>query len=72
MYYVIWEQFKHNIQCTRGENNMTVSKEELITKIEEARQRLNNSIDSKKEYEIIYKNSVELDLLIEQYMVAGY
>ncbi|MBS6644246.1 MAG: Spo0E family sporulation regulatory protein-aspartic acid phosphatase [Clostridiaceae bacterium] len=51
---------------------MTVSKEELITKIEEARQRLNNSIDSKKEYEIIYKNSVELDLLIEQYMVAGY
>ena len=51
---------------------MTVSKEELITKIEEARQRLNNSIDSKKEYEIIYNNSVELDLLIEQYMVAGY
>ncbi|MBT9779063.1 Spo0E family sporulation regulatory protein-aspartic acid phosphatase [Clostridium sp. MCC353] len=51
---------------------MTVSKEELITKIEEARQRLNNSIDSKKEYEIIYKYSVELDLLIEQYMVAGY
>ncbi|PNV61453.1 hypothetical protein C0033_14285 [Clostridium sp. chh4-2] len=51
---------------------MTVSKEELIAEIEEARQRLNYSIDSKREYEIIYKNSVELDLLIEQYMVAGY
>ena len=49
---------------------MTVSKEELIAEIEAARQRLNYSIDSKREYEIIYKNSVELDLLIEQYMVC--
>lgn len=51
---------------------MTVSKEELIAQIEQARQKLNLSIDSKEHYDIIYKNSVELDVLIEQYMVAGF
>lgn len=51
---------------------MAISKEELVMRIEEARQRLNLSIDTKENYEIIYKNSVELDLLIEQYIVAGY
>lgn len=51
---------------------MTCSKEELIQKIEAARQILNQSIDEKKQYEEVYENSVKLDLLIEQYMVEGY
>lgn len=50
------------------------SKEELILieKIETSRARLNQSIDSKEDYETIYHNSVELDKLIEQYILAGY
>lgn len=51
---------------------MTCSKEELIQKIEAARQVLNQSIDEKRKYEEVYENSVKLDLLIEQYIVAGY
>lgn len=49
-----------------------ISKEELIEKIERARQILNNSIDERKRYEDIYNNSLQLDSLIEQYIVAGY
>ena len=45
---------------------------ELITKIESARLILNKSIDEKRGYEEIYKNSVELDVLIEQYILSGY
>lgn len=48
------------------------SKEELIKKIEQARCILNKSIDSKEKYEEIYKNSIHLDSLIEQYIVAGF
>lgn len=48
------------------------TKEELITQIESARKKLNDSIDAKDDYEKIYRFSVELDQLIEQYMVAGY
>ncbi len=51
---------------------MTDSREELIQKIEAARKILNDSIDNKKQYEEIYNNSVKLDSLIEQYIVAGY
>lgn len=51
---------------------MTCSKEELVQKIELARKVLNKSIDEKKEYDEVYQNSVVLDLLIEQYIVAGY
>lgn len=51
---------------------VTYSREELIEKIEEARKVLNDSIDEKKQYEEVYNNSVELDSLIEQYIVAGY
>ena len=50
----------------------TLEKQSLIEKIEAARKQLNDSIDSKKDYEIIYHYSVELDHLIEQYIVAGY
>lgn len=48
------------------------SREELVNQIEEARKRLNGSIDGKEAYDRIYQYSVELDRLIEQYMEAGY
>ena len=48
------------------------SREELVNQIEEARKRLNGSIDEKEAYDLIYQYSVELDRLIEQYMEAGY
>lgn len=51
---------------------MNYPKEELIGKIEEARDVLNKSIDQKHVYEEIYENSVALDALIEQYIEAGY
>lgn len=47
-------------------------KEQLIEMIEEARKKLNKSIEAKEDYETIYKHSIELDRLIEQYIVAGY
>lgn len=45
---------------------------ELIEKIETARKKLNDSIDEGREYDTVYQYSVELDHLIEQYIVAGY
>ena len=47
-------------------------KEELIQKIESAREVLNKSIDEKKQYDEVYQNSILLDTLIEQYIEAGY
>lgn len=47
-------------------------KDELMEKIEEARQELNCSIDKGMEYELIYERSVELDRWIEQYIAAGF
>lgn len=49
-----------------------LEKQSLIEKIEQARQKLNDSIDTKKDYDIIYQYSVELDHLLEQYIVAGF
>ena len=43
------------------------SREELVNRIEEARKRLNGSIDGKEAYDLIYRYSVELDRLIEVY-----
>lgn len=53
---------------------MEKSKEKLILieNIEESRKRLNDSIDAKDDYDTIYRHSVELDRLIEQYIVLGY
>lgn len=51
---------------------MAYSREELIQKIEAARTILDASIDEKRQYEEVYQNSVQLDSLIEQYIVAGY
>ena len=44
-----------------------ISKEELIYKIEEARDKLNRSIDTEQDSSTVYKRSVELDQLIELY-----
>ena len=50
----------------------TLEKQRLIEEIEAARKKLNDSIDAKKDYDTIYRYSVELDQLIELYIVAGY
>lgn len=47
-------------------------REELIEKIETARRKMNQSIEAKEEYDTVYRYSVELDRLIEQYIAAGY
>lgn len=51
---------------------MNEQKQELINRIENARKKLNDSMDAGMEYDIIYQYSVELDKLIEQYIFAGY
>lgn len=51
---------------------MTEPKKELIDRIEKARKKLDDSINAKEDYDTIYQYSVELDQLIEQYIVAGY
>ncbi len=48
------------------------TREELVQSIESAREKLNRSIDERRKYEEIYQNSVELDALIEQYIVSGF
>ena len=50
----------------------TLERQILIDKIEAARQKLNDTIDAKKDYDTIYHYSVELDHLIEQYIVADF
>ena len=49
-----------------------LSKKELIEQIESARKVLNTSIDEGEDYQQIYQYSVELDSLIEQYIIAGF
>lgn len=51
---------------------MEDTKAELVRKIETARAKLNESIDSREDYEKIYQNSVSLDQLIELYIVSGF
>lgn len=51
---------------------MGVSKEELLSKIEDARKILNNSIETGARYETIYRYSIELDRLLELYIVSGF
>ena len=49
---------------------MGISKEELVQKIEAARKKLNRSIENGEEYKTVYQYSVELDHLIEAYLLA--
>lgn len=51
---------------------MKASKDELVKLIEISREKLNKSIDQRESYENIYQNSIELDQLIEQYLVSGF
>ena len=51
---------------------MGISKEELVQKIEAARKKLNRSIENGEEYKTVYQYSVELDHLIETYLLAEY
>ena len=49
-----------------------ITRDELVRKIEAAREELNRSINEKRKYEEILEHSVYLDSLIEQYIVAGF
>ena len=49
-----------------------MTRDELISKIEESRRKLDTSISNHDNYDEIYKCSIELDGLIEEYIVAGY
>lgn len=51
---------------------MVLSKEELKKKIEDARKKMNDSIEKGEDYEKIYKESIALDELIELYIVRGF
>lgn len=48
---------------------METSKKELVKQIENARDRLNRSIETGEAYTAVYQNSRELDHLISQYIV---
>ena len=47
---------------------MADMREELVQKIERARQQLNQNIDTTAAYDTIYHYSVELDKLLNQYI----
>ena len=51
---------------------MKNAKEELKRDIEQARERLDNSIERREDYDAIYQNSVELDRLIELYIAPDF
>ena len=51
---------------------MSEVKQELMEKIEEARQELDNSIDQGLAYDLIYEHSVALDRWIEKYMLQAF
>ncbi|MFR3284708.1 MAG: Spo0E family sporulation regulatory protein-aspartic acid phosphatase [Clostridium fessum] len=50
---------------------MADMREELVQKIERARQQLNQNIDTKAAYDTIYHYSVELDKLFKSVYRAG-
>lgn len=51
---------------------MANAKEELVEKIEKIREKMDQSIERREEFRKIYRYSVELDQLLNQYIVAGY
>lgn len=48
---------------------MVNTREDLVERIETMRQKLNESIDKKEQYDRIYQYSIELDELLNQYVV---
>lgn len=63
------EMFKKRA-AKKEKKDMVSAKEELKEKIEAVREKLNRSIDERKEYTDIYRYSVELDQLLNQYSVT--
>lgn len=61
---------KVKTKATKENKDMTNAKEDLIARIETVREQMNCSIDTRAEYSLIYQYSVELDELLNQYMVA--
>ena len=51
---------------------MANAKEELVEQIEKIRKKMDQCIEQREEYRKIYRYSVELDQLLNQYIVAGY
>ena len=51
---------------------MRDAKEELVRNSEQAREQLDSSIEKRERYDQIYRNSVELDRLIELYIASGF
>ena len=51
---------------------MANAKEELVEKIERVRKKMDLCIEHREEDRKIYEYSVELDELLNQYIVAGY
>ena len=51
---------------------MTNEKEVLIQEIENARERLNASIGEREAYGTIYKCSLELDQLLNKYLLTEF
>lgn len=54
------------------ERAKTTEKHELVKKIESARKKMDHSIEARDDYNQILQYSVELDMLIEQYLAAEY
>lgn len=51
---------------------MANAKEELVEQIEKIRKKMDQCIEQREEYRKTYRYSVELDQLLNQYIVAGY
>ena len=51
---------------------MDNSRDNMVARIEAARTKLNTSIEAGAPYDEVYQNSVELDQLIELYIVSGF
>lgn len=67
---VFWRYCRLQIAKQKESKDMVNTREELIERIEMARQKLNDSIDKKERYDRIYQYSIELDELLNQYVVA--
>ncbi|MCD8224234.1 MAG: Spo0E family sporulation regulatory protein-aspartic acid phosphatase [Clostridiales bacterium] len=51
---------------------MEVARERLAADIEAARIRLDESMETRQNYEEVYRDSVKLDQLIELYIASGF
>ena len=69
---------RHHLETIKVKNRdqrriaMANAKEELVEQIEKIRKKMDQCIEQREEYRKIYRYSVELDQLLNQYIVAGY